>query len=110
MAQSASNGSLACDWSAAIAREPVTGRRGTRTHPTDLLYCVAAYITIGHCFFGGVMSNPHQAKDYLYLANHHRRLASNDSPRETRKYHLYMAKNFSALAAAARSEEPVNSD
>jgi hypothetical protein len=56
------------------------------------------------------MSNTHRAEDYRYLANHHRRLASNEAARETRKYHLYMAKNFSALAAAAGSEEPTNSD
>ncbi len=32
----ASNSSLACDRSAGITRERVTGERGTRTHPSDL--------------------------------------------------------------------------
>lgn len=31
-------------------------------------------------------------------------------PRKARNYHLYMAKDFSALAAAARTEDPMNSD
>jgi hypothetical protein len=111
MAQSASKGSLACDWSAAIAPERVTGRRRNKNQSLRLLCCVAADITVGHCLsLGGVMSNPYRAEDYRDLANHHRRLASNDSSRETRKYHLYMAKNFSTLAAAARSEEPVDND
>ena len=57
------------------------------------------------------MSNPlDHAEHYRHLANHHRRLASNDSFREARDYHLYMAKNFSVLAAARRTEDPMNSD
>jgi hypothetical protein len=57
------------------------------------------------------MSNPlNRAEHYRYLANHHRRLASNDSSREDRNYHLYMARNFSALAAAAGAEDPMNSN
>jgi Na+/phosphate symporter len=57
------------------------------------------------------MSNPlNQVEHYRYLASHHRRLASNDSSTEARNYHLDMAKNFSTLAAAAGTEEPINSD
>jgi hypothetical protein len=57
------------------------------------------------------MSNPlNRVEHYRNLANHHRRLASSDSFREARNYHLYMAKNFTALAAAAgAAEEPMNS-
>jgi hypothetical protein len=62
-------------------------------------------------YWGGIMSHPlNRAEQYRYLANHHRRLASNDSFKEARNYHLYMAKNFSALAAAAGAEEPMNRD
>lgn len=57
------------------------------------------------------MSNPlNRAEDYRFLANHDRRLAPNDSSRETQNYYLYMAKNFSARAAAAATDEPMNSD
>jgi hypothetical protein len=57
------------------------------------------------------MRNPlNRLEHYRDLANQHRRLTSNDSSKEIRSYHLYMAKNFSALAAAAASEEPMNSD
>lgn len=49
-------------------------------------------------------------EDYRNLAKQHHRLASNDSSKETRSYHLYMAKNFRVLAAAAASEEFMNSD
>jgi hypothetical protein len=58
-----------------------------------------------------MMSNLlNRAEHYRYLANHHRRLASNDCSREARDYHLHMAKNFSTLAAAAGAEEPMSRD
>jgi Na+/phosphate symporter len=57
------------------------------------------------------MSNPlNQVEHYCYLASHHRRLASNETSTEARNYHLDMAKNFSTLAAAAGTEEPINGD
>jgi hypothetical protein len=57
------------------------------------------------------MSNPlNRAKYYRDLVNHHRRLASTDCSREARNYHLYMAKNFTTLAAVAGSAESMNSD
>jgi hypothetical protein len=49
-------------------------------------------------------------EDYRNLAKQHRQIAANDSSEEIRSYHLYMAKNFRALAAAAASQVPVNSD
>ena len=53
------------------------------------------------------MPNPlNRPEDYRSLANLHRRLASNESCKETRRYHLFMARNFSTLAAA---EEPATS-
>jgi hypothetical protein len=57
------------------------------------------------------MSNPlNQVEHYRYLASHHRRLASNESSTEAQNYHLNMANNFSTLAAAAGTEEAINSD
>jgi hypothetical protein len=89
---------------------------GTRTYATDFpsdgrRTLSGIVFSFGESFGGGMMSNPlNRLEHYRYLANHHRRLASNDSSRETRSYHLYMAENFGALAAAARSDEPMNSD
>ena len=52
------------------------------------------------------MSNPlTRAEHYRYLANEHRRLASNDSSVETRDYHLLMAKNYTTLAQAMGAED-----
>jgi hypothetical protein len=57
------------------------------------------------------MRNPlNRLEHYRDLANQHRRLASNESSREERNYHLDMAKNFRTLAAAAGTEEPMDSD
>jgi hypothetical protein len=57
------------------------------------------------------MRNPlNRLEHYRDLANQHRRLASNESSREERKYHLDMAKNFRTLAAAAGTEEPMDGD
>jgi hypothetical protein len=57
-----------------------------------------------------MLNPPNRAEHYRYLANHHRRLASNNSSGEALNYHLHMAKNFSTLAAAAGADDPMNSD
>jgi len=46
-----------------------------------------------------------RTEHYRYLANEHRRLASNDSFTEARSYHLLMAKNFNTLAESAGVED-----
>jgi hypothetical protein len=100
---SGSNISLACDRSAGITRERVTG--GGEQELTRRTFCLSADITaVGHVFFflGGIMSNPlYRAERCRGLAEECRAIAALCTPStEIRAHYSRMAQHYSSLAEA----------
>jgi hypothetical protein len=100
--ETASNSSLACDWSAGITRERVTGGWGTRTCPTDFLSVSRHHCRAPYFFRGGIMPNPlYRAERCRDLADECRAIAALCAPStEIRTHYSRMSEHYSSLAEA----------